>query len=52
VKAQVTGGTVQVMLVQVLIERDETATRFAVTGQGRAVLSRLLDRAGIDMPQN
>jgi hypothetical protein len=32
------------MLVKNLVERDQGATRFVLTEQGRAVLTALLDR--------
>ena len=42
-KAGVTHATAQHMLGKNLVERDQAATRFMLTEQGRAVLSALVD---------
>jgi hypothetical protein len=41
-KAGVAHATAQHMMVRGLIERDQAASRFALTEQGRAVLAALL----------
>jgi len=43
-KAGVTHATAQHMLVRNLVERDQGATRFLLTEQGRSVLAAMLDR--------
>ena len=40
--ASITHATAQHMMVRVLIERDQTASRFVLTDQRRAVLGALL----------
>jgi hypothetical protein len=47
-KAGVTHATAQHMMVRGLIERDQAASRFVLTAQGRAVLSALLGRFYLD----
>jgi hypothetical protein len=44
-KASVTHATAQHMMVRGLIERDQTASRFMLSDQGRAVLGALLHGA-------
>jgi hypothetical protein len=41
--ASITHATAQQMMIRGLIERDQGATRFALTEQGRAMLAALLD---------
>jgi hypothetical protein len=41
--ASITHATAQHMMVRGLIERDQAASRFMLTEQGRAVLAALLD---------
>jgi hypothetical protein len=43
-KAGITQATAQHVMVRGLIERDQGATRFVLTDEGRAVLGALLDR--------
>jgi hypothetical protein len=40
--ASITHATAQQMMVRGLIERDQAATRYAMTDRGRAVLAALL----------
>jgi hypothetical protein len=40
--AGITGATARIMQVKNLIERDQKATRFVLTEQGRTVLAALL----------
>jgi hypothetical protein len=42
--AGLTGATARMMQMKNLIEREPSATRFALTEQGRAVLAALLGR--------
>jgi hypothetical protein len=42
--ASITHATAQQMMVRGLIERDQAASRYALTEQGRAVLAALLER--------
>jgi hypothetical protein len=42
--ASITHATAQHMMVRGLIERDQAATRYALTDQGRAVLAALLTK--------
>jgi hypothetical protein len=44
--ASITHATAQRMMVRRLIERDQGATRYVLTVQGRAVLAALLAKAG------
>lgn len=44
-KAGVTHATAQHMIVRGLIERDQRATRFILTEQGRAMLNALIGRS-------
>jgi hypothetical protein len=41
-KASITHATAQQMMVRGLIDRDQAATRFVLTEQGRAVLTALI----------
>ena len=42
--ASITHPTAQQMMVRGLIERDQAASRYALTDQGRAVLAALLEK--------
>jgi hypothetical protein len=42
IAAGITGATARMMQVKNLIERDQVATRYVLTEQGRAVLAGLL----------
>jgi hypothetical protein len=44
--ASITHATAQQMMVRGLIERDQAASRYVLTDQGRAVLAALLAKAG------
>jgi hypothetical protein len=44
--AGITGATARMMQVKSLIERDQAATRFVLTEQGRAVLATMLGGSG------
>jgi hypothetical protein len=44
--ASITHATAQQMMVRGLMERDQAASRFLLTEQGRAVLAALLAKGG------